>query len=219
MNGSGKIVIVGAGGLGREILATVRAYNTVRNEWDVLGFLDSDEKLRGSGIAGVSVLGNDEWCQNNHDHSIRFICAIGTSRARARVVQKLSAMNCRFASVVHPGVRIPESVEIGAGTVIMGGTQFTTDAKIGSHVVVYLNCSITHDVRVGDYCVITPGCNLSGASMLETGVELGIGVNVLPGRRIGAWTVIGAGSVVTDDIPAECTAVGTPCRVIKRSKT
>jgi acetyltransferase-like isoleucine patch superfamily enzyme len=59
--------------------------------------------------------------------------------------------------------------------------------------------------------------------VLETGVELGIGVNVLRGRRIGgrrigAWTVIGAGSVVIDDIPAECTAVGTPCRVIKRRK-
>jgi sugar O-acyltransferase (sialic acid O-acetyltransferase NeuD family) len=213
-----KLVIVGAGGLGREVLAIAHACNGARTTWDVLGFLDANAGLHRRVIGGVPVLGGDEWCQTNHDESVRFICAIGSSRGRAEVVEKLSAMNCRFASVVHPDVRIPESVTIGAGTVIMAGTQFTIDATIGSHVVVYLNCSITHDVRVGDFCLVTSGCNLSGASVLETGVELGTGVNVLPGRHIGAWTIIGAGSVVTDDIPAECTAVGTPCRVIKQRK-
>jgi sugar O-acyltransferase (sialic acid O-acetyltransferase NeuD family) len=211
-----KLVIVGAGGLGREVLATARACNAVREQWEVLGFLDSDKALWGIVIGGAPVVGGDEWCRNHHDGSVRFICAIGNPRARSRVVEKLSAMNCRFASVVHPDVQIPESVEIGVGTVIMAGTQFTTDAKIGSHVVVYLNCSITHDVRVADFCLIPSGCNLSGAAVLEAGVELGTGVSILPGRRVGAWAIIGAGSVVAEDIPANSTAVGTPCRVIKQ---
>ena len=208
------IVIVGAGGLGREVLATLRAGNAARQQWNVLGFLDSTARLASTEVSGVPVLGDDEWCRNNSDASLRFICAIGDPKVRCRVVNKLSAMNCKFASVVHPDVRIPDSVKIGDGTVIMAGTQFTTDVTIGSHVVVYVNCSITHDVRVGDFCVIPSGCTLSGESVLEEGVLMGAGVNVLPRKRIGAWAVIGAGSVVTRDIPGNTTAVGVPCRVI-----
>jgi len=213
-----KIVIIGAGGLGREVLATLRACNEARREWDVLGFLDPDPKFTGSKVGGIPVHGGDGWCTTNSDPSVRYVCAIGNPRMRSRVVEKLSEMNCKFAAVVHPQVQVPESVQIGVGTVVMAGTQFTTDAKVGSHVVIYLNCSITHDVSIGDFCTIPPGCHLSGACSLETGVELGTGVSVLPRRRIGAWAVIGAGSVVIDDIPADSTAVGVPCRVIKQKK-
>lgn len=216
MNEPTKIVIVGAGGLGREVLATIRACNAVRKQWEALGFLDLDVTLQGTKIGGVPVLGGDDWCRTNNGELLRFICAIGSPKTRYRVVEKLSAMNCKFTSVIHPDIRIPESVQIGVGTVIMAGTQFTTDAQIGSHVVVYLNCSITHGVRVGDFCLIPSGCNLSGESVLEVGVTLGTGVSVLPRIRIGPWTIIGAGSVVTNDIPANTTAVGTPCRVIGR---
>jgi len=213
-----KIVIIGAGGLGREVLATLRACNARRHEWDVLGFLDSDPKHAGSKVGGVPVLGGDDWCHSDKDGSVHYVCAIGNPKVRSRVVEKLSGMTGKFATIVHPEVRVPESVEIGVGTVVMAGTQFTTDAKIGSHVVLYLNCSITHDVSIGDFCMIAPGCNLSGACRLEMGVELGTGVSVLPLRRIGAWAIIGAGSVVIDDIPANSTAVGVPCRVIKQKK-
>lgn len=213
-----KIVIIGAGGLGREVLATLRACNAAWKEWDVLGFLDSDPKLAGSKVGGVPVLGGDDWCHRDKDGSVHYVCAIGNPKVRSRVVEKLSGTRGKFATIVHPEVRVPESVEIGAGTVVMAGTRFTSDAKIGSHVVLYLNCSITHDVSIGEFCMIGPGCNLAGACRLEMGVELGIGVSVLPLRRIGAWAIIGAGSVVIDDIPANSTAVGVPCRMIKQKK-
>ncbi|HEY3974984.1 MAG TPA: acetyltransferase [Candidatus Sulfotelmatobacter sp.] len=211
-----KLVILGAGGLGREVLATVRACNEAGRQWDVLGFLDADEKLAGKKVGGVPVLGGDDWYRNNQYESLRFVCAIGKPEVRSRVVETMSAVKSKFVSVVHPAVQVAESVAIGAGTVIMAGTQFTADIRIGSHVVIYLNCSITHDVCVGDFCVIPSGCNLSGGAILETGVLLGSGVSVLPRRRIGAWATIGAGSVVVKDIPPKSTAMGAPCRVIEQ---
>lgn len=210
-----EIVIVGAGGLGREVAAVIKACNSARKEWDVLGFLDSNGNLTGTEVGGVPVLGNDEWCRENSRECVWFVCAIGDPKIRCQVAKKFSAMGCKFASIVHPDVRIPPSVQIGAGTVVMAGTQFTTDVTVGSHVVIYLNCSITHDVEIGDFCLIAPGCNLSGAARLEAGVQFGTGACILPSRRVGAWSIIAAGSVVTDDIPANCTAVGIPCRVIK----
>jgi sugar O-acyltransferase (sialic acid O-acetyltransferase NeuD family) len=210
------IAIIGAGGLGREVLAAIVACNDAKKEWNVIGFLDSNRSLIGSEVAGVPILGGDDWLSKNSDNAVWFVCAVGDSRARLRITQKLSAQGCKFATIVHPDVRIPPSVQIGAGTVIMAGTRFTTDVKIGCHVVIYLNCAITHDVEIGDFCMIAAGCNLSGAAVLETGVQLGTAASILPRRRIGAWATIGAGSAVTDDIPAESVAVGVPCRVLQK---
>lgn len=209
------IVVLGAGGLGREILALIEACNGKHEEWNVLGFLDSDPNLAGSEISGYRVLGNDEWHSRSRD-SVWFVCAIGNPRVRCQVVKKFSAMGCRFASLIHPDVAIPKSVRIGSGTVVMAGTRFTVDAMIGSHVVVYINCSLTHDVEIADFCMIAPGCNLSGGVVLEEGVQLSTGVSVLPRRRVGAWAIVGAGGVVTHDIPPNSTAVGVPCRPIVR---
>src|SRR5882724_2923356 len=118
MNDLKKIVIVGAGGLGREVLATVRACNAAQNEWNVLGFLDADSSLAGREVGGVPILGGDEWCRTNNNASVRFICAIGSPNARSKTVGHLLAVNCQFASIVHPSVRVPESVQVGVGTVI-----------------------------------------------------------------------------------------------------
>jgi sugar O-acyltransferase (sialic acid O-acetyltransferase NeuD family) len=210
------IAIIGAGGLGREVLAAIAACNDTCKEWNVVGFLDSNRSLVGSKVGGVTILGSDDWRPRSSDDSLWFVCAVGDPKARFRIVEKLSAQGCKFATIVHPDVRVPSSVRIGAGTVVMAGTRFTTDVNIGCHVVVYLNCAITHDVEIGDFCMIAAGCNLSGGAVLETGVQLGTAASVLPRRRIGAWTTIGAGSVVTDDIPRESTAVGVPCRVLQK---
>ncbi len=213
------LVIIGAGGLGREVLAIARALNEVHRKhsdnWNMLGFLDSNPELLGADVDGIPVLGGDEWCTKHSSESVRYVCAIGNPQTRREVVQKLSAMRCKFTSLVHPDVAIPGNVELGTGTVIMAGTRFSTRARIGSHVVIYLNCAITHDVVIGDYALVTSGCNLSGGAVIETGAELGCGANVLPLKQIGEWSVIGAGSVVTEDIPANSIAVGVPCRVIK----
>jgi len=213
-----KLVIVGAGGLGREALATARAANEIRKRWKLMGFLDADPKLRGREVAGMPILGGDDWWRRHQDSSVRFFCAIGNPGIRAKVVERLSGEGARFVSVIHPSVSVPESVEVAAGTIVMAGTRFTTDAKVGAHSILYLNCAITHDVEIGDFCLLGSGCNLSGAVVLESGVQLGTGASVLPQRKIGAWATIGAGSVVTKDIPARSTAAGVPCRVIRQGK-
>ena len=206
------IVIVGAGGLGREVLAVIEACNSAQKKWNVVGFLDTPRDLVGLEVSGVPVLGNDDRLND----SVSLVCAIGNPRTRFRIAEEFSVKGRKFVSIVHPDVRIPRSVRMGAGTVVMAGTQFTADATIGSHVVIYINCGITHDVHIGDFCMIAGGCNLSGGAVLETGVQLGTAASILPRRRIGAWATIGAGSVVTKDIPPESTACGVPCRVIEK---
>ena len=91
-------------------------------------------------------------------------------------------------------------------------------------------------VRFGDNVLIGPGCFFHTAGhpidpdrrkqwlvftkpiTVGSNVWFGAGVHVLPGVTIGDNSVIGAGSIVTKDIPADCVAVGNPCKVVKKVK-
>ena len=143
------LVIIGAGGLGREIFAVCEAANQESRRWNVVGFVD--DRVNGEvPDCKAQVLGGQEWIRKNGS-SVQFICGVGNTRARKRLVQACEQDGGRFSTVVHPDVIVPSTIEIGSGTVIMAGTRFTTQARIGSHTVIYLNCSITHDVVIGDY--------------------------------------------------------------------
>ena len=63
---------------------------------------------------------------------------------------------------------------------------------------------------------LSPGVNVSGRVTIEDGVFVGSGAVIIERIRIGAGAVIGAGSVVTKDIPPKVVAVGVPARVIKQ---
>lgn len=108
--------------------------------------------------------------------------------------------------------------------------------EIGENFYANVNCTILDGakVRFGDNVFIAPGCGFYTAGHpldaeqrnkgLEYAYPITIGNNVwigaqcsiLPGVTIGDNSVIGAGSVVTKDIPANVVAVGNPCRVIKQ---
>jgi maltose O-acetyltransferase len=98
---------------------------------------------------------------------------------------------------------------------------------IGNNVLISSNVQMytsTHPVELADR--LTPNWSLeSGEYFCRTyalpiaigdGCWIGGGVIILPGVTIGNGAVIGAGSVVTKDIPADCVAVGNPCRVIRK---
>ena len=85
-------------------------------------------------------------------------------------------------------------------------------ARIGRGAILNTSSSVDHDSIVGDYAHIAPGCHLAGNVQVDQGAMLGIGTCVIPQRRIGAWSILGANSTVVRDIPAETTYVGTPAR-------
>jgi acetyltransferase-like isoleucine patch superfamily enzyme len=98
----------------------------------------------------------------------------------------------------------------------MAGSRFTTNIVAGRHFHVNTNATVSHDCRIGDYVTLSPGCHLSGDVHLDDFVYLGTGAVVIPGVRIGARTMVGAGGVVTRDLPGNVTAVGVPARALTR---
>lgn len=209
------VVIIGAGGAGREASWVFREDNRRTRKWNVLGFIDENPALQGLSFCEVSVLGDFSWLERNSRKNFQVLCAVGNPQFRRQLVLKAAGLGLSFGTVIHPTAQVSEWAEIGPGSLICAGTILTTHITIGAHSIVNLACTISHDTTIGAYCNINPGCHIAGAVQIGDGVDLGIGASVIQNKKIGEWSIIGAGAVVTADIPSNVTAVGVPCRVIK----
>lgn len=212
-----KLYIVGCGGFGREVLWLARRINENEENylWDIQGFIDDEISTHGTKQDECVVLGGCDYFENIVD-DVWVVCAIGSAKVKEIVVNKLLRYkNVHFATLVDPSVIMSNRVEIGEGTIICAGTIITVDIKIGNHVIVNLDCTIGHDAVIEDFVTVYPSVNISGNVIVGRNAELGTGMQVIQGKNIGKYSIVGAGAVVVKDIPAKCTAVGSPAKAIK----
>lgn len=206
------LVIVGAGGLGREVAWLVEELNSDSKRYEFVGFVDDKATETVEGYPVVGTL--DEWLRNP-DPRVQVVCAIGDPFIRHRVIERVKTANVSFATLVHPSVRMSRWVELGPGTIVCANTSFTTNIQIGAHSVFNPDCTVGHDTSLGDFTSVMPGAHLSGDVVCGTGNYFGAGSVVSNRVTIGSWSVIGAGAVVVKDLPSGVVAVGVPARPIK----
>jgi len=209
-----NLIIIGAGGFGRELAWLVERINTLSPTWNILGFLDDTYAKQGTEVGGYPVLGRCQGYVYNKDSW--FVCAIGTANRRREVVERVSASHgVQFATLVDQSVMRSDRIAIGEGTIICAGAILTVDITIGKHVIINLDCTVGHDALIGDFVTLYPSVNISGNTVINDEVEFGTGSQIIQGKEVGSGSIIGAGAVVVRDIPQGCTAVGLPARPIK----
>lgn len=203
-----RLVIIGAGGHGREALDIVHAINAVEPTFDFLGFLDDGRQPGESATPhDAPILGGQELLR---ELDAAYVPAIGSTAVRRRIVQSLDGFES--VSLIHPLASIGSHVSHGPGLIMAAGARLTHGISVGQHVHLNVNATISHDCTVGDFVTITPGAHLSGSVTLGDGVWVGIGAAVIQGVTVGDDVTVGAGAAVVDDLPAGCTAVGVPAR-------
>jgi sugar O-acyltransferase (sialic acid O-acetyltransferase NeuD family) len=210
-----KIVIVGAGGFGREVKMLIDQINQYSKKYEFLGFYD-DGFSKNSKINGFNVIGSvNDLLEIDYDLSV--VLAIGDPKIKKRIHNSLkSNVKLDFPSLIHPNVLIGmDNVIIGQGCVICASNIITVDIKIGNFVILNLGCTTGHDTTIGDYCSFMPSVNISGEVLIEDLVYVGTGAKIINMISIGNSTIIGAGAVVSKNLPGNCTAVGIPARTIK----
>jgi sugar O-acyltransferase (sialic acid O-acetyltransferase NeuD family) len=206
------IVIVGAGGFGREVAWLIEDINKQNKEWNILGFVDDNKEIHGTEMNGYKVLGDIEWLKTQE---LNVVCAIGDPITKKRTTERMEESNNSFPVLIHPSVIYSDRVTFGEGSIICAANVITTDIKIGKHVIVNLDCTLGHDVTLGNYTTVLPSVNISGFVTTDECVSIGTGSAIIQGVKIGENTIVGAGSVVVKDLPENCTAVGTPAKPIK----
>ncbi len=210
-----KIIIVGAGGFGREVFSLIKNINQVKPTFHVLGFAD-DALPVGTPIQDRKVLCNI--ADLAHTKAEAVVVAIGNSQVREAVTNKLPA-HLKKPNIIHPLAVFQDAdrITIGKGCIICAGNIFTTDVAIGNFCVVNLSCTIGHDAVLEDFTSIMPGVNISGGAHLKRGTYVGTGAKLIKATTVGQYSKIGAGAVVDCDVEENETVVGVPAKPIKKT--
>ncbi len=210
-----KIVIIGAGGFGREVKMLIDQINYNKKKYDFIGFYD-DNIEKGSMINGFKVLGSiDELLQV--DYNLEVVISIADPKIKMKIHETLNENSfLSFPTLIHPNVLIGnDEVLIGNGCIVCASNIITVNISIGNFVILNLGCTVGHDTNIGDYCSFMPNVNISGEVIIENLVYVGTGAKIINLLTIGNSTIVGAGAVVSKSLPEKCTAVGIPAKPIK----
>ena len=209
-----NLIIIGASGFGREVAWLVERINKVNPTWNLMGFIDDAPEMQGELVNGYAVLGTTEDVSKFDAH---YVCAIGSAKTRELIINRIAETkkDIQFATLIDPSVEMSELIKVGEGTIICAHCILTVNIEIGKHVIINLDCTVGHDAILHDFVTLYPSVNVSGITNIGHCSELGTGVQIIQGKMVGNYSIVGAGAVIIKDIPDKCTAVGSPAKPIK----
>jgi sugar O-acyltransferase (sialic acid O-acetyltransferase NeuD family) len=214
-----QLIVIGAGGFGRETVETVRALNASGASWQLLGYLDDNPVRHGTVVDGTPVLGG----LVELDHLPNAFVVVCTGRpdnyvSRPRIVAALGLPPERYATIVHPTASVSSTSRIGPGSVLLAHVALTAAATVGSHVAVMPHVTITHDCVVADFATLASGVSLGGNVHVGQSAYIGAGALILESCSIGPGALVGMGGVVTQDVPDREVWVGVPARYFRTAE-
>lgn len=160
-----QVFIIGAGGVGREVLAVLQ-HTSLDDQFAVSGFIDDGIQAQTS-INGIPVAGGIDYLLQMKEANV--IIAIGNPKIRRQILEKLSEKSFNFPSVIHPKVSFHDvsRIKMGKGVFITEGCILTTEISIGDFCFFNIGVTINHDAIIQENCVIMPGVRIT------CGVNLG----------------------------------------------
>lgn len=205
-----RIIIVGAGGFGREVL------QWARHAWPsdvhrIAGFLSADpDKLDGHAPT-LPILGTPADFQPQPSDGL--VLAIGVPGVRRQVAEQLEANGGRFLTLIHPTAIVADTAQIGTGSIICPYVIVSDATTVGSFALLNFHTSLGHDAALGELSVLSPYASLGGGSRVGCDAFLGIRATVGPKCMVGDRSKLSAHAVVTRDVPPDSFAFGVPGRI------
>ena len=203
------LIIIGGGGFAKEVIWLANDCNR-----KVKGVLDDSLQTHNTQVQGATVLGDVSSWINYKD--CEFIIAIGSPRTRQKVLEKMLTFGePDFATLIHPSVRLSNTVSIGEGSIICAGSILTADIVLGKHNILNLNVTVGHECEFANYITIAPMVAVSGNVKLHHLVEVGTGAVIRQGLELAEGSMLGMGGILTKNIPERMIYAGNPAKKLK----
>lgn len=208
-----QLVIIGAGGMGREVYHLAKDCCGFGSQFRIKGFLDDNPKaLDGFKYEYPPIIGSiGEYCIDEDDV---FACSIGDVQTKARLVEIIESKGGKFMSLIHPHVQINSTAELGEGLLVFHDVHVGSEAVIGNHVMLQSYCAIGHDAVIGDFTRVDPKVSVIGGVLVGNRVTLHT-MSVLNHKvKVGDDAVVGAMSFVIRSVKPGITVFGIPAKEI-----
>lgn len=153
------------------------------------------------------------------EEGVALIVAPGNPTFRAQAVAS-SWLDKKpiFVSLIDPSSVLSSTAKVGCGVYVNALVSVGSNADISCHANLNRSSSIGHDTRIGAFSSVGPGAIVCGSVIIGRETLIGAGAIVLPGLEIGDNCVIGAGSIVTKNLPSDTVALGSPAKVVGKTK-
>ncbi len=194
-----KLVVLGGGGLGREIVYYLM--DSIEKghvaDAELVGVADQDPNCEVARTTpSCRFLGTIDDLVNNDDYS--YITAIASPKVRRVIAQRFANQN--FFSYIHPSSTVARDAIIGDGAIVGPGAVVNSGARLGKCCLVNVLCSIGHGAVVGDFSVLSPYSALNGNSEIGNSCFLGTRATIFPGVKIGDHCIVDTHSYVKANV-------------------
>jgi len=205
-----RIIIVGAGGFGREVLQWA-CHAWTEHVSKIAGFLSADADKLDAYAPSFPILGSPAAFRPQRSDGL--VLAIGIPQIRRVVAEQLEARGARFLTMFHPTAIVAETAQIGTGTVICPYAIVSDSVRLGRFVLVNYHASLGHDAAAEDFSVLSPYATLGGGALIETDCFLGAHAFVAPRGVLGSRSSVSANSCLMGSAPMESLVHGVPGRI------
>jgi sugar O-acyltransferase (sialic acid O-acetyltransferase NeuD family) len=198
-----RLLIIGAGASGREILCWAKTLNS--SEWKIGGFLDDNlDALKDYDYPFEIISEASSYTPKEND---LFVCSITSPQRKLEICNKIQSEGGKFINLIHSSVLMLGNTKLGNGCIFPPYSFISTDSIIEDFVYFNIGAGIGHD------CVIGKGSTLFGGCSVLGNVKVGEGA-IISGIHIGDYATIGAGSVVIKNVEPNVTMMGVPAKQI-----
>jgi sugar O-acyltransferase (sialic acid O-acetyltransferase NeuD family) len=209
------MLIIGAKGFAKEVLEVFHQLGKTDN---IVFYDDVNNDIGELLFDKYTILKNEsqviDYFKSNGN---QFTIGIGNPKLRYKLYKKFINLGGEYVSTISPLALMGNyEINIGNGSNILMNAVFSNSITIGIGCIIYYNVVLTHDCVLGDFVEVSPSSILLGRCKIGSFTHISANVTILPNVTIGKNVIIGAGSVVTKDIPDNVVAFGSPSKVIRK---
>lgn len=208
-----NLIIIGAGGFGREVYSLATQCYEYNTSFVIKGFLDDNPNAL-NGFEGypeiISSLGN---------YSVEvddvFVCAIGSVDKKKKCCIDILKKNGNFINLIHPSVLINSNVKIGNGVIVFFNVNISNDCTIEDFVTIQGFVGLGHDTKIEKWSHLNAYVFTGGFVRIGEECTINTRATILPKISVNKNAIVGACSLVIKNVKEKTTVFGMPAKKIE----